>query len=257
MARQPPFSEGDARHAIRASRCWADALRRLGYESRGQNFRTLKRHAERWAIPTDHFDPHLSQKRAGKTRLTPLNEVLVAGSSYARGTLKRRLYAEGLKQRKCEQCGQEEEWNGRKMSLILDHINGVSNDNRIENLRILCPNCAATLDTHCARNLPRQRACAGCGEMFAPSHIRHRYCTLKCWGAVRSDTSYVGPGASRGIPRPETRKVLRPTYWVLLSDIEELGYRGTGRKYGVSDNTIRKWLDQYDHELASGDVSIA
>lgn len=49
-------------------------------------------------------------------------------------------------------CGQGEEWNGKKMSLILDHINGVHNDNRLENLRIVCPNCNATLDTHCGKN---------------------------------------------------------------------------------------------------------
>jgi hypothetical protein len=37
------------------------------------------------------------------------------------------------------------------MSLIIDHINGVGDDNRLENLQIVCPNCAATLDTHCGR----------------------------------------------------------------------------------------------------------
>lgn len=61
----------------------------------------------------------------------------------------RKIYEAGLKQRKCELCGQGEDWNGMKISLILDHINGINNDHRIENLRIVCPNCNATLDTHC------------------------------------------------------------------------------------------------------------
>jgi ribosomal protein S27AE len=65
--------------------------------------------------------------------------------------LKERLFNEGLKDRQCEQCGQGELWRGRSMSLILDHINGIPDDNRIENLQIVCPNCAATLDTHCGR----------------------------------------------------------------------------------------------------------
>ena len=61
------------------------------------------------------------------------------------------LFEEGLKERRCEMCGQDENWHGRTMSLILDHINGVPDDNRLENLRIVCPNCAATLETHCGR----------------------------------------------------------------------------------------------------------
>jgi hypothetical protein len=238
MLRRPPFSEDDARRAIAASRCWADALRLLGYQARGNNFKTLKRHAQRLGRTTDHFDPHLRQKRAGKTRRIPLKEILVAASSYSRSSLKQRLYDEGLKDRRCEQCGQGEEWQGRAMSLILDHVNGVNNDNRLENLRILCPNCAATLDTHCARNLPRLRACAACGKEFTPQHVSHRYRSRQCWGSVLSDGRFSG----RGIPRPEARKVRRPTYLSLIADVEELGYSGTGRRYAVSDNAIWKWL---------------
>jgi HNH endonuclease len=88
-----------------------------------------------------------------------------------RGSLKRRLYATGLKQRRCELCGQGEDWRGRPMALILDHINGVATDNRIENLRIVCPNCASTLDTHCGRNLRliQDRTCEECGASYRPN----------------------------------------------------------------------------------------
>lgn len=54
----------------------------------------------------------------------------------------------------CELCGQDEIWHGRRMSLILDHVNGVRDGNRIENLNIVCPNCAATLPTHCGKKHP-------------------------------------------------------------------------------------------------------
>ena len=64
---------------------------------------------------------------------------MVENSSYGRGHLKQRLFAEGLKQRRCEECGQEETWRGKRMALILDHINGVPDDHRLENLRIRLP----------------------------------------------------------------------------------------------------------------------
>jgi hypothetical protein len=125
------------------------------------------------------------------------------------------------------------------MSMILDHINGVSNDNRLENLQIVCPNCAATLDTHCGRNLPRQRACPSCGQTFAPRNIRHRYCSESCWGVRAAELR-------RGLEHPESRKVPRPSYDELLADLETMSFCAVGRKYGVSDNAIRKWLKWHE-----------
>jgi hypothetical protein len=124
---------------------------------------------------------------------------------------------------------------------VLDHINGVSNDHRLENLRLVCPNCAATLDTHCGRNLPRERTCPGCGQAFAPRDMRHRYCSQKCSGVVKSI-------ALRGVAHPETRKVERPTYEQLMADLGWMSFLAVGRKYGVSDNAIRKWVRWYEYE---------
>jgi hypothetical protein len=157
----PPFSESDLRAAVARSLTWAATLRQLGYESKGANYRTLQRWVKEWGISTDHFDPNAARRLNSGLRATPLEEVMVENSTYPRGQLKRRLFAVGLRQRVCEMCGQGEEWNGRHMALVLDHINGVSNDHRLENLRIVCANCAATLDTHCGRNLPRERMCSG------------------------------------------------------------------------------------------------
>jgi hypothetical protein len=217
----------------------------------------LKRYVEEiWHIPTDHFDPDAARDEAIRRhgfKGIPLDELLVEGRFYNRGRLKKRLYAAGLKEPRCELCGQDEMWDGRRMSLILDHVNGVRDDNRLENLRIVCPNCAATLDTHCGRNasqIPDERVCERCGSVFRPKYARHRYCSRAC--GSRHDNR-----PQTGVPSRGRRKVPRPPMPQLLTDVASLGYVGAGRKYGVSDNAIRKWIRWYERELAAKAAQVA
>ena len=138
------------------------------------------------------------------------------------------------------------------MGLILDHVNGIRNDNRRENLRIICPNCAATLDTHCGRKLlalARLRSCARCGAEFRPKYRDHRYCSRECgsrWD--RREAAARGKG-SLGRPMPELRRVDRPPYDQLIREIAATSYLAVGRKYGVSDNAVRKWVRFYERQI--------
>jgi hypothetical protein len=242
----PRYSEPEARRAVDASLSYAETLRALGLCATGGNWRTLRIWIERWSIPTDHFDSRAAQRAGLQRDPRPLSEILVEGSSYSRNHLKNRLYREGLKARRCEICGQDELWRGRPMGLILDHINGVRDDHRIDNLRIVCPNCAATLDTHCGRKNRREladRECLRCGIAFSPRYRRQRYCSRAC--GTRS------PRPSRGVPKPEHRRVERPPFDQLVREIAATSYLAVGRKYGVSDDAIRKWVRQYEREAAA------
>jgi hypothetical protein len=243
VPRRVRYSEEAAREAIAASRSYSEALRRLGMRAAGGNHATLRKYAERiWHIPTDHFDPRAAQRRQLAERAPrPLSEYLTEHSTYSRGALKRRLFSEGLKERRCEQCGVGEEWNGREMALVLDHINGVADDNRLENLQIVCPNCAATLDTHCGRNKPRR--CKGCETVFRPSFREQQYCSSRCW--LDSDASQAIRAAAH------VQRVPRPSYEQLLADLREMSWVAVGAKYGVSDNAVRKWMRRYEAERAA------
>ncbi len=241
MPRTPRYSEQQVRDAVVSARSLAEALRALGLRPAGGNHRTLHRLIAKYGISIDHMDPRWAVRRARRTVAMPLSEILIEGSTYSRGHLKDRLFAEGVKQRTCELCGLGDEWRGRPMSLILDHINGVANDNRIENLRNVCPNCAATLETHCGRKnrIDREpRACLHCSAEFVPKYPSHRYCSQRCGSH----------GKGSHAPRPERRKVPRPSHDQLLSDVQSMSFLAVGRKYGVSDNAIRKWLRYYERK---------
>jgi len=140
---------------VKSSKSYAEvALKIYGNKYYG-NRQTIKRHIEIHNLDISHFDfGATGYKRGHKPKNTiPLEQILIENSTYNRNHLKKRLYKENIKKEECELCGQGPIWMNKKMSLRLDHINGINDDNRIENLRIVCPNCDATLDTFSGKNI--------------------------------------------------------------------------------------------------------
>lgn len=226
------WNETNLREIIKNSTNKSDTLRNLGLKSFTGNYDTLNKYIRQYNINISHFRRPINYQNLNPNK-KPLSEILVSGSTYvSRSSLKKRLYDEGLKEPICEKCGQDEWWYGEKIGLILDHINGINNDHRLENLRILCPNCNATLPTHCGKNVrdkkikskrkPAKKYYCECGKQIRRGSIRCQDCQNK-----------------------SQRRVVRPSKNQLLIDIQKLGYCGTGRKYGVSDNAIRKWMKKY------------
>lgn len=236
MTRKEKYSKDNFEKAVKESNSIKAALKNLDLRAAGGNYKIFHKYVEEYNIDISHFETkeEIYNRSLGisvKENKKPLSEVLVENSDFSRTHLKDRLYEEGLKERRCEMpgCGQGEEWMGKKMSLILDHINGVYNDNRLENLRIVCANCNATLPTHCGRHNKKVNKCIDCGDTITPKSKKCNKCSAI--GKIYLDK----------------RKLKeRPPHSQLQQEISELGYSGTGRKYGVSDNSIRKWVKSYE-----------
>jgi 5-methylcytosine-specific restriction endonuclease McrA len=94
-----------------------------------------------------------------RPKLEPISDVLAAGRQRSRAHVKARLLTAGLKRRQCEGCGLTD-WQGEPISLELHHVNGDGEDNRLANLRLLCPNCHSQTDTWGAKNKARRRIAA-------------------------------------------------------------------------------------------------
>ena len=135
---------------VETAKTFSEILIKFNLNNKGGNIKTLKNRLKIEGITFDHIkqgrDSNKGKHFNKKCHL--LKDVLVAGSSYSRNTLKKRLIKIGLlNSSKCNICELLPKWNGSKLVFVLDHINGISNDNRIENLRLLCPNCNSQTDT--------------------------------------------------------------------------------------------------------------
>lgn len=151
------WSDDDLRTAVRNSRSIAGVLRHLGLKPGGSMYVAIQGRMRELGLDRSHFTGKGWRKGAPTPvqPARPLEEVLVRDSTMqSTAHLRQRLLKEGIKDARCEGCGGTD-WRGRAMPLQLDHINGDRTDNRLENLRLLCPNCHAQTDTWCGKNRGR------------------------------------------------------------------------------------------------------
>jgi hypothetical protein len=125
--------------AVDGSQSMAEVVRKLGLNRSKSTYSSLRKDFEHYGIV-----PQFKKRRG--TSPYAIEDIFCENSTYDRSTLRNRIIREEILQYKCSECGIID-WNGNSLSLQLDHINGVPNDNRMENLRFLCPNCHSQTKT--------------------------------------------------------------------------------------------------------------
>lgn len=167
-------------------------------------------------------------------------DIFVEDSPVDQSTLRRRYFTEKYSEYKCAICGQGPFWNGKELTLTLDHINGHNHDDRLENLRWVCPNCDRQLDTFAGRNItidPKEKNhCIDCGAEILQSSTRCPICANKAKGL-------------------NARKVERPSREDLKALIRVKPFLQIGKDYGVTDNAVRKWCDEYNLPRKKKDIT--
>jgi hypothetical protein len=133
-----------------------EALNNLGLRCAGGNYKSLRLACKKFEIEVPLCDFSRNPK-INKFSKYDDSVVFVKNSNYLnRQLLKQRLIKNNDVKNECSICGLPPEWNKKPLTLTLDHINGVFNDNRKENLRILCPNCHTQTDTFAGRNADKK-----------------------------------------------------------------------------------------------------
>lgn len=256
------YSDADLKKAVELSRSHAEVCRKLDILPSGNAYQIYKSRCEDLGLLFEHFDNGKSNQLS---RVLSAEEILVVDRKGLKrresiNALRRAMKNVGFDFSKCSCCNKSQ-WNNKPIPLTVDHINGISYDNRKENLRILCYNCHAQTSTFNGKNnLSENVKSSFIDEQHFSLYKKlgnEKYKLLKN-SKKRLDNNLTIVNYYNKISRGERlftdkeverskniRKVERPPYHQLLQEIEELGYRGTGRKYGVSDNAIRKWVKWY------------
>lgn len=229
----------------------SETLRRLGLSINSRaNRKWLKSKIEKLNIDTSHWkgQKHMEGKTRTYVSKIPLEEILVENHYISTGALKNRLKKEGLLKDVCYSCGINE-WLGQKLSLQLDHINGTNTDNRIENLRLLCPNCHSLTPTFCRRksSLHKEEVIDENSIDLKSKFFRKEKITIKdrkkkclsCDSVIYFRSTRCRPCASK---ISFNQKILWPSDSELIKELSKISFTALAKRLGVSDNAIRKHL---------------
>ena len=218
------YTKEEFENIVKISNSWRDLTQKLGYNSHSGDLKLqIQKKVEEYNLDVSHF------KTVAKNAIKRNEENIFIENSTANQSTVRKWYLKGnYTEYKCSICNLLPVWQGQKLTLILDHINGINNDDRLDNLRWVCPNCNIQLTTTGGRNrknLAKKNYCIDCGKEISVKSIRCMQCNSK---------THIIPIEQMSTTREELKKLIRT-----------IPFTKIGEMFGVSDNAIRKWCDKF------------
>ena len=216
------WSKERVEEAVKNSVNRSDTLRYLNIPVGGNNIATLDKRIKEYGIDASHFTGrHYVENDAA---YIPYSEYENGNKKIRAFALKKKLFKEGLKEEKCEICGLTE-WMGKHIVFQIHHKDGNNQNNSLDNLMILCPNCHSQTENYCgkANGSRKTNICPDCGRPILPNS---RYCHV-CASSHKQK--------------------IELTKEQLENDLKELKTKtAIAKKYGVSETAIRKKMKKFN-----------
>ena len=211
---------------VKSSSSLSQVVNHFSYSKSGAAFNLLKNLLNKNQIDYSHFTQQNTTPYYN-SNTKPIEYYLKENNVVDRRYLKKRIIDEKLLNYKCQICNLDPIWQGELLSLHLDHINGQNNDNRLENLRFLCPNCHSQTETYSGKS--RRNKCIECFAKISSKSTRCPNCSNERNKTLQSEIFDIDPD------------VLRKEVW-------ELPMNQLSIKYGCSDKLIAKRCKKYNIE---------
>lgn len=218
------YSKEEIKQIVRQSTSYKDFARKIGYSHSpsGDTIKYLKQKLK------DYDTKHFCNKKTVVKRT--VENTFIKDSTASQITVRKMYKKNQYTPYICSICGQKPVWQNKDLTLILDHINGVNNDNRLDNLRWVCPNCNQQLETTGSKNPQRKTFtkkyyCVDCGKEISKGSVRCINCSAK---------NKTTPIEEMPVSRDSLKNLIRTKPFTQI-----------GKIYNVTDNAIRKWCDKF------------
>lgn len=230
------------KEAVKEASCMRDVCLLLDVRVSGRVYKSFKERIARLGLDTSHWN---NRKKHVKAERLKLEDILVKDSDYQHGTtLKKMLLRHGMLEYRCYTCGIRD-WQDKHINLHLDHINGDRQDHRLQNLRLLCPNCHTQTHTYGNKNNKSSRSSAEVKRAIekGKKKLKNKYNFCKeCNKGIVRRATYCKSCYGR---KKKGFQIEWPDIDTLAKMVKEKGYTAVGKELGVSDNAVRKHLLNY------------